>query len=98
MKLESLNINGSVDEIIEYVDQFNSWMDTRGTSNEKPITDAFLTTVGKEQFTLLRTLVYFGQLRCQFSIFANLLGVLTQESFRKEREQLNLLVVNTVSH
>ncbi len=67
----NLNINGSADEIAEYVDQFNSWIDTRGTSVDKLIKGAFLTAVGKEAFTLPRTLVYFGQLRCQFSIFAN---------------------------
>ncbi len=38
-------------------------MDTRGTSDEKAIKGAFLTAVGKDAFSLLRTLVYPKTLR-----------------------------------
>ncbi len=41
-----------------YIDSFNFWIDTRVTSDEKTIKCAFLTAVGNEAFTLLRTLVY----------------------------------------
>ncbi len=39
------------------------WLDTRGTSDERAIKGAFLTAVGKEAFTLLRTLFYPKTLR-----------------------------------
>ncbi len=44
-------------EISEYTDGFNFWIDTRETSDDKAIKGAFLTAVGKEAFTLLKTLV-----------------------------------------
>ncbi len=62
-KLECLDINCSADEVAEYIDRFNFWIDTRGTSDEKAIKGAFLTAVGKEAFSLLRTLVYPKTLR-----------------------------------
>ncbi len=46
----------SADEISEYIDKFNFWIDTRETSDDKAIKGAFLTAVGKEAFTLLKTL------------------------------------------
>ncbi len=57
-KLENLDVNSSADEIGEYVDRFNFRIDTRETSDDKAIKGAFLTAVGKEAFTLLKTLVY----------------------------------------
>ncbi len=42
-KLECLDIYCSADEIAEYIDRFNFWIDTRGTSDEKAIKGAFLT-------------------------------------------------------
>ncbi len=57
-KLECLGINCSADEVAEYIDRFNFWIDTRGTSDEKAIKGTFLTAVGKDAFSLLRTLVY----------------------------------------
>ncbi len=56
-KLECLNINCPTDEVAEYIDRFNFWVDNRGTSDEKAIKGAFLTAVGKDAFSLLRTLV-----------------------------------------
>ncbi len=53
-KLECLNINCSADEVDEYIDRFNFWIDTGGTSDEKAIKGAFLTAVGKDAFSLLR--------------------------------------------
>ncbi len=49
-KLECLDINCSADEVAEYIDRFNFWIDTRGTSDEKAIKGAFLTAVGKDAF------------------------------------------------
>ncbi len=57
-KLESLGINGSTDELAEYINRFNFWIDTTGTSDEEAIEGAFLTAVRREAATLLRTLVY----------------------------------------
>ncbi len=57
-KLENLDVNSSADEIAEYIDRFNFWIDTKETSVDKAIKGAFLTAVGKEAFTLLKTLVY----------------------------------------
>ncbi len=57
-KLENLDVNSSVDEIGEYIDRFNFWIDIRETSDDKAIKGAFLTEVGKGAFTLLKTLVY----------------------------------------
>ncbi len=62
-KLESLEINCSADEVAEYIDRSKFWVDTRGTGDEKALKGAFLTAVGKEAFTLLRTLVYPQTLR-----------------------------------
>ncbi len=62
-KLECLDINCSAGEVAEYIDRFNFWVDTRGTSDEKAIKGAFLTLVGKDAFALLRTLVYPNTLR-----------------------------------
>ncbi len=62
-KLECLDINCSADEVAEYSDRFNFWIDTRGTSDEKAIKGAFLTAVGKDAFSLLRILVYHKTLR-----------------------------------
>ncbi len=62
-KLECLDINCSADEVAEYIDRLNFWIDIRGTSDEKAIKGAFLTAVGKEAFSLLRTLVYPKTLR-----------------------------------
>ncbi len=57
-KLECLDVNWSADKVAEYIDRFNFWIDTRGPSDEKAISNAFLTVVGKEAFSLLRTLVF----------------------------------------
>ncbi len=57
-KLECLDINWSGDKVAEYIDRFNFWIDTRGPSDEKAIRNAFLMVVGKEAFSLLRTLVF----------------------------------------
>ncbi len=57
-KLENLDINGSSDEITECIEKFNFWVGTRETCDEKVIEGAFLTAVGKETVTLLKTLVY----------------------------------------
>ncbi len=62
-KLECLNINCSADEVAEYIDRFNFWIDTRGTNDEKAIKGAFLTAAGKDAFSLLKTLVYPKTLR-----------------------------------
>ncbi len=62
-KLECLSINCSADEVAEYINRFNFWIDTRGTSDEKAIKGAFLTGVGKDAFSLLRTLAYPKTLR-----------------------------------
>ncbi len=62
-KLECLNFNCSADEVEEYIDRFNFWIDTRGTSDEKAIKGAFLTAVGKDAFSLQRALVYPKTLR-----------------------------------
>ncbi len=62
-KLESLDVNSSADEIGEYLDRFNFWIDTRETSDDKASKRAFLTAVGKEAFTLMKTLVYPKTLR-----------------------------------
>ncbi len=53
-----LDVNSSADEIVEYIERFNFWIDTKETSDDKAIKGAFLTAVGKEAFTLLKTLVY----------------------------------------
>ncbi len=55
-KLENLDVNSSADEITEYIDRFNFWIDTKETSDDKAIKGAFLTAVGKEAFTLPRVL------------------------------------------
>ncbi len=57
-KLENLDVNSSAVEIVEYIGRLNFWIDTKETSDEKAIKGAFLTAVGKEAFTLLKTLVY----------------------------------------
>ncbi len=62
-KLECLNINCSADEVAEYIDRSNFLIDTIGTCDEKAIKGAFLTAVGKDAFSLLRTLVYLKTLR-----------------------------------
>ncbi len=62
-QLENLDVNMSADEISEYIDRFNFRIDTRETSVDKAIKGAFLTAVGKEAFTLLKTLVYPKTLR-----------------------------------
>ncbi len=56
-KLVNLDVNMSADEIAEYIDRFNFWIDTRETSDDKAIKGAFLMAVGKEAFALLKTLV-----------------------------------------
>ncbi len=58
-----LDVNSSADEIVEYIERFNFWIDTKETSDDKPIQGAFPTTVRKEAFTLLKTLVYPKMLR-----------------------------------
>ncbi len=55
--MENLDVNSSADEIAEYIDRYNFWSDTKETSDDKAIKGAFLTAVGKEAFTLLKTLV-----------------------------------------
>ncbi len=50
--------NSSADEIADYIDRFNFWIDNKETSVDKAIKGAFLTAVGKEAFTFLKTLVY----------------------------------------
>ncbi len=57
-KLENLDVNSPADEIGENIDIFNFWINTRETSDDKVIKGTFLTVVGKEAFTLLKTLVY----------------------------------------
>ncbi len=52
-KLENLDVNSSADEIAEYIDRLNFWIDTKETSDDKAIKCAFVTAVGKEAFTLL---------------------------------------------
>ncbi len=49
-KLECLNINCSADEVADYIDRFNFWIDTRGMGDEKAIKGTFLTAVGKYAF------------------------------------------------
>ncbi len=49
-KLENLDVNSSADEIVEYTDRVNFWIDTKETSDDKAIKGAFLTAVGKEAF------------------------------------------------
>ncbi len=56
--LENLDINGSSDEITECIEKFNFWIGTRESCDEKAIEGAFLTAVGKETVTLLKTLAY----------------------------------------
>ncbi len=51
-KLECLDIICSADEVAEYINQFNFWIDTRGTSDEKAIRGAFLKAVEKGAFTI----------------------------------------------
>ncbi len=58
-----LDVNSSADEIVEYIESFNFWIDTKETSDDKPIQGAFPTAIGKEAFTLLKTLVYPKTLR-----------------------------------
>ncbi len=60
-KLECLDINCSADEVAEYIDWFNFWIETSGTNDE--IKGVFVTAVGKELFSLLRNLVYPKTLR-----------------------------------
>ncbi len=62
-KLECLDNNCSADEVAEYIDRFQFWIDTRETSDAKAIKGAYLTAVGKDAFSLLRTLVYPNTLR-----------------------------------
>ncbi len=62
-KLENLDVNSSADEIAEYINRFNFWIDTKETSDDKAIKGAFPTAVGKEAFTLLKTLAYPKTLR-----------------------------------
>ncbi len=62
-KLECLDINCSADEVTEYIDRFNFWIETRGTSDDKAIKGAFLTAVGRDAFSLIRALVYPKTLR-----------------------------------
>ncbi len=52
-KLECLNINCSAHKVAEYINRFNFWIDTKGTSDEKAIKGAFLMAVGKDVFSLL---------------------------------------------
>ncbi len=56
-KQECLDMNCSADEGTKYIDRFNFWIDTRGTSDEKVFKEAFITAFGKKAFSLLRTLV-----------------------------------------
>ncbi len=49
--------------LLYFFDRFNFWTDNRGTSDEKAIKGAFLTAVGKDAFSLLRTVVYPKTLR-----------------------------------
>ncbi len=46
-KQECLNNYWSADEVAEYIDRFNFWIDTRGTSDEKAIKGAFLKRSGR---------------------------------------------------
>ncbi len=55
--LENLDAYMSADEILEYIDRFNSDDDLTA------IKGAFLTMVGREAFTLLKPLVYPKTLR-----------------------------------
>ncbi len=34
-KLDNLDVNSSADEIAEYIDRFNFWIDTKETSDDK---------------------------------------------------------------
>ncbi len=40
-KLKNLDVNSSADEIGEYIDRFNFWIDTKETSDVKAIKSAF---------------------------------------------------------
>ncbi len=51
-KLENLNVNGSADEITEYIDWFNFWIDTNEASYKKAIKGPFLAAVRKKTFAL----------------------------------------------
>ncbi len=62
-KVENLDINGSAEEITEYIDWFNFWIDTNEASYKKAIKGPFLAAVGKKAFTLLKILVYPKTLR-----------------------------------
>ncbi len=42
--------NATADEIAEYIDWLNFWIDTKETRDDKAIKGAFLTAVGKEAF------------------------------------------------
>ncbi len=65
-------------QVFEYIDRFNFWIDTRGTSDEKAVKGPCLGAVGKEAFTLLRTLVY-----CYcYSCYIPRLGLQTLSSSR----------------
>ncbi len=65
-KLENFKINGSVDAIIEYMDRFNFWIDTRETSEEKAIKGAFLMTIENVAVTLIKTLMQVPHQLCLF--------------------------------
>ncbi len=45
-KLENFGVNSSADEIVEDIDRFIFWIDTKETSDDKAIKGAFLTAVG----------------------------------------------------
>ncbi len=47
-KLECLNINCPADEVAEYFDRFNFWIDTRGTSDEKTIKGEFVVRIQQQ--------------------------------------------------
>ncbi len=66
LKMESLDTGGSADEIMEYSDRLNFWIDTRKTSDEKAVEGAFLTAVGKEALTLLNTFDLSPNLKARF--------------------------------
>ncbi len=64
--MDSLDVDGSADEVKEYSDRLNFWIDTRKTNDEKAIEGAFLTAVGKEALTLLKNVDLPPNLKARF--------------------------------
>ncbi len=58
LKIEDIEVNFSADDVAEYINRLNSWINTRGQSDEKALKGGFLTTVLKETLTSQRPLIY----------------------------------------